>query len=334
MRSLRLFCAAVAACLSLGCVAAKATEIVFALPAPTLTFSSVFVAQDLGFFKREGLTVDVRNLAGTASANAVIAGSAHFTMATGSPFLAAAAKGQRLYAVANLIDRPLVELVLRKDIAEQLGITPALTLPERAKRLKGLTIGVHGVGSIVHMWQRYVAAQGGLDLEQDIRIVPMDPGAMLAALGQKQIDGFATSIPFTTQAVVSGQAVMLASSRVDAPELLPFAYGLVYTLPQTCERDAALCGKVVRAFVAAARAIKERPGYIFEEVLKKRFAKMDPAVLQAAWDDVRAAHPADLRIVDRQLANAQKMGIASRLLDAKDSPDSFQGLYTNQYLGN
>ena len=217
----------------LGPAAGKAQEInvILALPAATLTFSAPFLAEDAGFFKREGLKVSVRNIVGVGSVNAVLAGSADFTMGTGPVFLRAAAQGQRMVAIANLVDRPLVEMVLRKDVADAAGISDRTPLAERARAMKGKTIAIQGVGSIVHAWQRLVAHRGGLDLEKDVRIAPMDPPAMLPALENKAIDGYATSMPFTTQAIVKGSAVMLASASSDAPDLVPFAYGLVYAKP-------------------------------------------------------------------------------------------------------
>jgi len=47
-----------------------------ALPSPTLTFSSAFLAEDAGFYKKEGLKVSTVTIVGVGSANAVIAGSA------------------------------------------------------------------------------------------------------------------------------------------------------------------------------------------------------------------------------------------------------------------
>ena len=53
---------------------AQDIEILMALPAPTLTFSAAFLAEDAGFYKKEGLKVSHRILVGVASPNAVIAG--------------------------------------------------------------------------------------------------------------------------------------------------------------------------------------------------------------------------------------------------------------------
>jgi ABC-type nitrate/sulfonate/bicarbonate transport system substrate-binding protein len=310
---------------------AQDIEILMALPAPTLTFSSAFIAEDAGFYKKEGLKVSHRILVGVASPNAVIAGSADFTIGTGPVFLRAAAAGQRLYAIANLIDRPLVELVLRKDVAEASGITDKMPLAERAKALKGKTIAIQGVGSIIHAWERLVVHRGGLDVEKDVRIAPMDPPAMLPAMTTKSVDGFATSLPFTTEPVLKGSAVMLASFTTDAPDLLPFSYGLLYTRPDMCTKQREKCVRVTRALAAANRFIREKPDEALG-ILKKRFDKMDQQVLAAAWKTVSAAHAKDLHVTVLGLEHSQQVSLEAKLLADKDALKSFDGLYTDEFI--
>jgi NitT/TauT family transport system substrate-binding protein len=310
---------------------AQDIDILMALPAPTLTFASAFIAEDAGFYKKEGLKVSHRILVGVASPNAVIAGSADFTIGTGPVFLRAAAAGQRLFAIANLIDKPLVELVLRKDVAEAAGITDKMPLAERAKALKGKTIGIQGVGSIIHAWERLVVHRGGLDVEKDVRIAPMDPPAMLPAMATKAIDGFATSLPFTTEPVIKGSAVMLATATKDAPDLLPFSYGLIYTRPDMCTKQRDKCVRVVHALAAANRFILEKPDEALE-ILKKRFDKMDPQVLAAAWKTVSAAHAKDLHVTVPGLEHAQQVSLEAKLLADKDALKSFDGLYTDEFI--
>jgi sulfonate transport system substrate-binding protein len=307
-------------------------DVIIALPAPTLTFSSPFLAEDAGFYKKEGLNVSHRMLVGVAAINAGIAGSADFTVSTGPVFLRAAARGQRLLAVANLINRPLVEMVLHKDVYEALKINDKMTLAQRAKLLKGKTIAIQGVGSIIHAWERLVAARGGLDPENDVRIAPMDPPAMLAALQTKAVDGFATSLPYTTEAVLKGSAVMFASAAEGAaPDLLPFAYGLVITKPATCEADQEKCARVVRALAEANRMIHEKPDAALD-ILRKRFSRMDPAVLAAAWKVVSRAHASDLRVTETELEHSEKVNLEAKLLNPKDKLKSYNGLYTDKYL--
>ncbi len=238
-------------------------DILMALPAATLTFSAAFIAEDAGFYKKEGLKVTYRTVVGVGAVNAVIAGSADFTMGTGPVFLRAAAQGQRLLALANLVDKPLVELVLRKDVAEAAGISDKM--------------------------------------------------------------------PFTTEAVIKGSAIMLASAASDAPDLLPFAYGLVYTRPDTCVKQREKCVRIARALAGANRFIHEQPAEALE-LLRKRFDKMDPVLLAAAWQVASQAHAKDIRVTVPGLENSQKVSLESKLLEPKDALTSFDGLYTDEFL--
>ncbi len=307
-------------------------ETIFAIPSQTLTFATHYVAHDAGFFKKEGVKVVDRYLVGVASPNAVLAGSADFTITTAPIFLRAAAQGQKFKAIANLVDKPLVELVLRKDVADAAGITAAMPVAERAKALKGKTIAIQGVGSIVHAWQRYVTALGGLDVEKDVRIQPMDPPAMLPALESKAIDGYATTSPFTTQAVVKGVAIMLASSTFDAPELHPFANALFYSRHDFCSKKRDLCARMGRAYVAASRMIQEKPDEVLKTILEKRFARMDPKLLAEAWKVAQKAHAKDIRVVVAQLVNSQKVSLVAKLLDPKDALTSYDDLFTDEFV--
>jgi sulfonate transport system substrate-binding protein len=269
---------------------------------------------------------------GIAAANALLAGSVDFAHGSGPTFLRAAAQGQRMFAIANVVDKVMVETVLRKDVAERLAITEATPIAERARKLKGLTIAVQGIGSMIHTWTRFVFDMGGLDVEKDVRITPMDPAAMLPALASKAIDGFSTAMPFTTQAVLRGDAVMLASGVSDVPDVLPVAYNIIYTRAGVCEEKRELCRRVGRAYVGAMRMIQERPDEVFETILRKRFAKMEPELLKAAWKVTRDAHAKDIRITDEQFDNSQKISINSKMLEPKALLKSYAGLYTDEYV--
>lgn len=307
------------------------TDVVIAVPSSSLVSTTVFVAEDLGLFSDEGLQVVVRHIVGVGSVNAVLAGSADFTVGTGSTLLRAVSQGQRFLVVANMVDRPMVELVLRRDLAQRLAVSSDTPLAARGRLLKGLTIGIQGVGSVVHAWARYVASLGGLDVEQDVRMIPMDPPAMAAALESGQIDGYTSSPPFTTAPVESGQAVMLASGLTDAPDLVPFGYLLLYAKPDTCVRRRDICVRLVRAFASASRIVAERPDDVLDKVLRKRFPTMNDRLLTAAWQRTRLAHAASVGVDERQFANSQTLSLAARLLKPDEALASFGSLYTNEF---
>jgi ABC-type nitrate/sulfonate/bicarbonate transport system substrate-binding protein len=160
----------------------------------------------------------------------------------------------------------------------------------------------------------------------------MDPPGMPPALITKQVDGYATSLPYTTQAVVQGQAIMLASGLRDAPDLLPFGYGLLYTKPDTCTKSRDKCARVFRALAGANQMIRDKPAEALALLKKTRFDKMDQQVLDAAWKDVSAAHAKDLRITLAQLHHSQKVSLEAKLLEARDELKSFDGLFTDEFV--
>src|SRR5262249_8881355 len=190
--------------------------------------------------------------------------------------------------------------------------------------------GLGGGGGSVQAGRGRAATRAGLDAEKDGGLAPMDPPAMLAALENKGVDGYATSLPFTTQAVVQGSAVMLASAASDAPDLLPFTYGLLYTKPDTCTQNREKCARIVRALAAANRFILEKPDDALG-LLRKRFDKMDPAVLATAWQVVSKAHASDIKVPVVGLDNSQKVSLEAKLLDPKDALKTFDGLYTEEF---
>lgn len=312
--------------------AQQAKKVVLALPTATLTFSNAFLALDSGFFRDEGLDVTLPVLVGVASVNAVINGSADFTIGTGPVFLRAAARGQRLLAIANLSDRPNIELVMRKDVAEAIKFDDRMSLAERGKLLKGRTIAIQGVGTIVHAWPRLLAARGGLDPETDMRIAPMEPPSMLAALETKAVEGFATSLPYTTEAVLRGVAVMFASAaRGDAPDILPFAGGLIEVKPETCRADRDKCAGLVRALARAGRMIREKPDDALA-IVRKRFKEMSPELIEKAWPTIVGAQAQDLHVTAKALENSEKVNIEAKLLDPKDRVTSFDGLISDEFV--
>jgi ABC-type nitrate/sulfonate/bicarbonate transport system substrate-binding protein len=154
---------------------------------------------------------------------------------------------------------------------------------------------------------------------------------MLPALENKAIDGYATSMPFTTQAIVKGSAVMLASAASDAPDLVPFAYGLVYAKPETCRDKREMCVRMARALAGAARFIREKPAEALE-ILRKRFDRLDPEMLNAAWQVASKAHAQDARVTIAGLENSQRVSLEAGLLEPKDALKSFEGLFTDEFL--
>ncbi|MGH7088779.1 MAG: ABC transporter substrate-binding protein, partial [Stellaceae bacterium] len=168
-------------------------DAILAVPAVSMTFSLQYLADDLGLWQKHGLRVKSQFIAGVGSSNAVIAGSADMADASPPTVTRAAAHGQKLEAIATLQNRLFVELVLRKDLAP--GFDPKAPLAVRARFLKGRTIAVDSINSIIHAYVMLVAHRGGVPADS-IQIAPMAPPAMLAAFKSGRSDGYDMSLPW------------------------------------------------------------------------------------------------------------------------------------------
>jgi ABC-type nitrate/sulfonate/bicarbonate transport system substrate-binding protein len=306
--------------------------VTLALPTTTLALATLYVAEEWRLFEQERLALVTRTVTGVGSVNAVLAGSADFTIGSATTMLRGVARGQRFVAIANLIDRPLIELVIRHEVAKAQDVSAKKPFALRARALKGLTIAVQGVASFSETWARYVASAAGLSADRDVRLVPMDPPAMVGAYRAKQIDGYVASPPYSTQTVLSSDAVVLASGATDVPDLLPFGYGLLYCRPETIAQRPDACRRIARAFALAARGIHERPDDVFEQVVRRRFAEMAPDLLVAAWKEWREALARDVRITESHLHHAQQVSIRAGLVAPQDAVTDYSSLFTDRFI--
>ena len=303
-----------------------------ALPSITPGFTAIYVAQDRGFWKEQGLDVTVSQIAGVGTINAVIAGSIDFSGSTAGTLIRAAVAGQRMMAMANLTDRPMDEVVLRKDIAVERGFDPAASLATRAALVKGLRIAVDAINTINHGFLRYVARKGGLDADRDVTVAPMQSPTMAAALAAKAIDGFSVSQPWTTAVIVDGAAVRLVSVPAgDFPELVPFGGGIIVTRPDFCRQQRDICMKLGHGIVEAAHFMKDHPAETLA-ILKPRFGTLDEKTLDAAFQSYRAATPASLAPTAAILASSQNFEINTGLTKPEDKLASFDGMYSGDFV--
>lgn len=312
--------------------AAVAQDTSLALPSITPGFSAIYVAEDKGFWTSQGLTVTRTQIAGVGTINAVIGGSIDFSGSTAGTLIRAAVAGQRMLAIANLTNRPMDEIVLRKDVAERVHFDPKAPLEQRAALLRGLKIAVDAINSINHGFLRYVARRGGLDPDRDITVAPMQSPTMAAALAAHEVDGLSISIPWTTAVEASGDAVAIASvPGGDFPELVPFGGGLIVTRPDFCQGKREVCVKMGRGIAAAAQFIRDHPDEALA-LLQPRFQQLPQPVLAAAFAAYRAASPVPPAMTAETLANSQKFEINTGLMKEGDALASFAGLYTDEFV--
>ena len=307
----------------------KVEEGTMAVPVVSLSFSLGYLADDMNLWEKHGVRIKTVQISGIGALNSVISGSTDFTQSSGSAVTRAAARGQRLLGIVGTINLPSVQVVLRKDLAP--GFDPKAPLEKRVQALRGRTIAVDAINSVIHAYVRYVAKRSGFDPEE-IRIAVLQPPNMLAALQTKQIDGFAMAPPWVHKPLLDGDVVMIASGPDGDPaELSPFANTLVATKPETCVKRRALCEGVGKTFREAVGVMFDRRGEALA-LLKKRFPTIDDRQLAVAFDDVRKITPRDLRLTAQGFENAERFNIEAGLLKPEEKLKSYDDFFTDAYV--
>jgi len=296
-----------------------------------MTFSAGYIAADLGLWQKHGIKVKTVAITGIGAINSVISGSSHFAQASASSFGRASARGQKLIAIATTIDRPFVQIVLRKEFADAGHYDPKSPLAKRGALLKGHTIAVDSINSMIHAYVRLVAARSGLPPD-DIRIAPMAPASMLAAFQSKQIDGYAMSLPWPQKAVQDGEAVVIASGPDGEPgDMIPFGHNMIVAKQETCEKRKELCMAMGQSIKEATAFIKSKPDEAFA-LLKKRFPTLDDKLLKASFEELLKVTPSPPLVSAAIIENSEKFNVDAGLLKADEKLKSYDGLFTNEFV--
>src|SRR6478672_4905848 len=306
-------------------------DIVIAMPNFTFTSTPNFIAEELGLWAKHGLRVKIIQIAGVGATNAVIAGSADFVQAGGSTLTRAAARGQRLLAIANTAERNVVAITMRKEVAEAAGFDAKAPIEKRAQALRGRTFGVGAINANPHAYLLVVASRAGIT-PSELRVTALEGNAMMAAFLNKQIDGMSNSPPWPLRPVVEGAAVVVASGPSgDPPNAMPFAYNVVLVRPDTCEKRRSVCMKVGQVFKDALAYLHSHPEET-KAILQKRFDKLSPALIAAAFEELRKSAPQVPVVTREALDNADEFNIEAGMMTASDKLKSYDGLYTDEFV--
>jgi ABC-type nitrate/sulfonate/bicarbonate transport system substrate-binding protein len=335
--SLRTLAAAAVVTVALAQSTAAQETVTLALPATNMGFAPAYIAAAKGFWP--GLDVKMPVISGIGAMNAVLSRSADFSISSGLTIVRANIRGQKVVQIVNTMDGLIVELVLRKQLADAAGITVNSPIDKRAALLKGKKIAVGGTpNALPHGYLRLFARKGGIDPEKDVQVAIMQPDAAHAAVKSGQIDGFAETLPQPISALKDGSGALISSGvrfgpggKGDFPELLPMALNGVMTRPDLCEQKAAMCQVFVDGIVKAMNFLHDNPKESVE-ILHKAIPGMDPEVFDEAFKVVIAWMPRRGESDDARFAKAQDVMVTAGMIKAEEKLSSFSGIYTNKFI--
>jgi NitT/TauT family transport system substrate-binding protein len=261
------------------------------IPVIALSMTPVYLAQAKGFFKEEGLEVEVTPTAGGGpDIRALIAGEVDFSFTTGDNVILAYQEGKPLVMVMSGLNRLFINWAMHKDVAQAKGITEASPLADKLKALKGLTVGVTNPAALTSHLAHFVIRKAGYAPQQDVKIIPIGAGpTWLAAVENKKVDVALTAPPVPETAISRGFAIMfINNAKGEDPSISEFLMENLVARPETLKKDPELVRKAVQALIKANKwALSSTPEQV-AEALRPTFAKTDPAIHLAG---VRAVLP-------------------------------------------
>ncbi|AIC30869.1 ABC transporter substrate-binding protein (plasmid) [Rhizobium etli bv. mimosae str. IE4771] len=162
------------------------------------------LAESLGYFKDEGLDVELLNeAAGVDAENQLLAGAVQGVVGFYDHCVDLQAKGKFVESIVQFSQAPgEVEMVSSKH--------PEIKSPAD---FKGKSLGVTGLGSSTNFLTLYMASKAGLK-PGDVVTIPVGAGGtFIAAMQQDQIQAGMTTEPTISRMIKTGEASVLVDMR-------------------------------------------------------------------------------------------------------------------------
>lgn len=214
-----------------------------------------YVAQDRGFYKKNGLDVDLLFIPSTTtSVSSLVAGDVQVANASGGGVASAVVAGADLVMVACYLNSLPYELVVQESV-------------KSAEDLKGKSIGISRLGSASDVAARALIRGVGLEPEKQVLIMQVGgPAERAASFRAGRIAGFPS--PPGIIHLTQGIPYKILISTADFQQRFDFPYICATTTKSYLSRQRETVRKVLMAHIEATQFFKSR-----KEESKKIIAK-------------------------------------------------------------
>src|ERR1044071_6248870 len=294
-------------------------KIVFSIPSRSIAAVDLYIAKERGFFREEGLDVDIVQIRGNVAIAAALSGQVQATNGIGTVIRALERSDVPLKILTVSLKRNLFWLVARP------GITSIL-------QLKGKILGTTTFGGSQHTAATRLIRKGGVDPDKDLTVVVGgDVPAQLQSLISGAIDVAALSPPTVVLARDKFHMNILGSAMADVANL---QNGTAVT-EKLLRDNRVLLKRILRARAKANRYFWENESGT-SEVLAK-FQNVDNPVARESYRLAKAAFTSDgipsaKEIEEFLKADAELLKLREPVLPAKIFDFSLQR-EVNQELG-
>lgn len=250
------------------------TSLKIGLPLDTATFLPFYVAESKGFFKDEGLDVEIFGFQGDAGVVQALAGD--------SVDISAAS----LTGLVKSIDskQPFIAFWGGFNQSDFEWYSPKITSMEAAN---GKTFGITSYGSLTDVLTRYAIKEAGLNPDKDVKILQAGgSAARIAAMESGQMDVSILATPFKFMAKDQGMNLLL-SEREEISKTYP--NHVVYSKQDFVKNNPETIKAMLRAIVKANEDIEKNPDdaakvLVDKLKLEEKYAKLSVEDITPGFD--------------------------------------------------
>jgi len=216
--------------------------------------SAVWVAEEKGLFRKNGLEVEVivTGQGGTAGISALLANDIQMVNSAGDVLVAAALRGGDTVMVASVVNKGLQRLVSKPEIK-----TPA--------DLKGKRVGVTRIGAVSHSVLLMMLQRWKMNVN-DVQVLQLGSSPnMLASLDKGGVDAAVLTIPSMFVAEDRGYPVLLDMADTD----IYYLHTMVATTRQYIKANRDKVLRFLRGYVEGIAFVKHNKKESLDVVRKK-----------------------------------------------------------------
>lgn len=292
-----------------------------------LYYLPLTIAEQLGYFKAEGLDLQIVDFAGGSQAlRALVGGSADVVSGAFEHTVNMQTKGQKLRAVVLMGRAPQIVL----------GVNPK-TMPnfKTVADLKGKKIGVTAPGSSTNVMTNFVLAKAGLK-PSDVSIIGVGAGnGAVAAMRSGQIDAISNLDPVISLLQRSNDLKIVSDTRIvaEAEKVFggPMPAGCLYVQQSFVDKHPKTVQALVNAIVRADKWIQTAgPGEIIKTV-PESYLLGDRAVYIDAFLAAKGALSSDGLFPEAGPDTARR-ALASIDAEFAKATVDLKAVYTNDFV--
>ncbi|MGP3690434.1 ABC transporter substrate-binding protein [Streptomyces sp. IBSNAI002] len=260
---------------------------------PLLPYLPTTLAQQLGYYKEEGLDVELQDLkSGSKALQAMQGGSVDVASGYYDHTVQMQAKGKDVRAFVNMLRTPSIVLAVSPKATREIA---------SVADLKGADVGITAPGSSTDFFLKYLLGKNGLAADAASVQAVGGEAAAIAAMEAGRVDAAVmvdTAVSLLQKRMGGTQLRILADTRT--PEGAQEVFGVssypaavFYSGQSWLAENKDTAAKLTRAMLRTLRWIEEHSAQEICDAMPKEYAAGDPEIYRAAIEHAKPGYSTD-----------------------------------------